>query len=107
MNSALVVQAKNINIATVNWFEINFIGCGRLGKTLAFLLKQTGLVNIQQIVNTNYINAQKAAIFIGQGKACQSIKELQPAEIYFITTPDHTISKICNDLIQYNKLNKK
>lgn len=86
--------------------KVNFIGCGRLGKTLAFLLKQTGQVKIQHIVNKNYVNAEKAAAFIGEGRACQNIKQLEPADIYFITTPDHVISNLCNDLLQHNKLNK-
>lgn len=75
----------------------NFIGCGKLGKTIARLLYNHG-VAIGGIVNTNTASGEAAVTFIGQGCAYASIRELPPADIYFITTNDSAIRSVCHTL---------
>jgi predicted short-subunit dehydrogenase-like oxidoreductase (DUF2520 family) len=83
---------------SMNQYTANFIGCGRLGKTLAFLLKNQ--LTITGVVNQSFENAEQAVKFIGSGKAYHSINELPPAEIYFITTRDDEIEKIAVQLAE-------
>lgn len=78
--------------------KLSVIGCGRLGKTLAFLLAKTKLVCIQEVVNSNRANAEEAVAFIGQGRACDSIKQLKPADVYLIATPDDSIEPMSQQL---------
>lgn len=84
---------------------INFIGCGRLGKTVAKLIKLKNLAMICGIVNRSKESAQQAVEFIGAGTAYSSIKELPKADIYFITTSDDAIQPSCSELAASGLLN--
>jgi predicted short-subunit dehydrogenase-like oxidoreductase (DUF2520 family) len=79
--------------------RINFIGCGRLGKSLATLFKKNKVALISGIVNTSYKSAVDAVNFIGQGTAYNHIHELPPASIYFITTRDDVIQTTFDKLV--------
>ena len=78
---------------------INIVGCGRVGKTLGKLLHQKQLAQIQDIVNVTLKSAQQAVNFIGAGTACQNLESLRSADIYLMTTPDHVIQFICEQLL--------
>lgn len=78
--------------------RLSIIGCGRLGKTLGFLLAKTKLVDVQEVVNLNKVSAEVAVAFIGQGSACASIKQLNPADVYLIATPDDSIEAMAQQL---------
>jgi predicted short-subunit dehydrogenase-like oxidoreductase (DUF2520 family) len=78
--------------------KLSIIGCGRLGKVLAALLVKTELVCIQDIVNLSISSSERAAAFIGQGRACQTLKQLESADIYLIATPDDRIEFIAQQL---------
>jgi predicted short-subunit dehydrogenase-like oxidoreductase (DUF2520 family) len=80
--------------------SLTIIGCGRLGKTLAFLWKKAGLVSIQDIYNSNIINAENAAAFIGEGTACASMTQFKSADMYLIATPDDRIEVLCQQLVE-------
>lgn len=84
--------------------KLNIIGCGRLGKTVAFLLNKAGVVRIQDILNNAYESAQQAVSFIGKGTACKSYDELRPADVYLIAATDQQIPTICNKLIDKQRL---
>jgi predicted short-subunit dehydrogenase-like oxidoreductase (DUF2520 family) len=71
--------------------KLTIIGCGRLGKTLAFLWKEANLVCIQDIYNSCIESAKNASLFIKEGKVCASISQFKPADIYLIATPDDKI----------------
>jgi predicted short-subunit dehydrogenase-like oxidoreductase (DUF2520 family) len=79
---------------------LNIIGCGRLGKTLAFLFTKTELVCIQDIVNLSIASTKKAIAFIGQGSVCQTVKQLKPADVYLIATTDDSIEFISQQLAE-------
>ncbi|TAK74793.1 MAG: DUF2520 domain-containing protein [Gammaproteobacteria bacterium] len=79
--------------------SVNFIGCGRLGKTLAKLFKINQISVIKGVITTSLARANEAVQQIGEGSACQTIRELPPADIYFITTPDDLIQGMCEELV--------
>lgn len=83
---------------------INIIGAGRLGKTIAKLIADNKVGFIQAICNTTLKNSEDAIQFIGQGKACDTINDLPPADIILITTPDDNIQKCCELLSQTDNL---
>lgn len=72
---------------------VNIIGAGNLGKTIGYLLQQTGLVKIMGICNQSLESSKKAIDFIGTGIAYPTIADLPYADITFITTPDTSIQK--------------
>ena len=84
----------------------NFIGCGKLGKTIAYLLVKNNLIQIPNIYCRTLKSCQNAIQFIGQGEICLDLNLLKPADIYFICTPDDVIEKICKQLIEVHKPNK-
>lgn len=84
--------------------KINFIGCGRVGKTLGYLFNHSGLGVIQDICNLHWASSCAAVEFVGQGRACSSLRDLSSADIYIIATPDDTIETICNTLAEQNIL---
>jgi predicted short-subunit dehydrogenase-like oxidoreductase (DUF2520 family) len=80
--------------------KLTIIGCGRLGKTLAFLWKKNKLVSIQDIYNSSVVSAESAVAFIGEGFACHSMAQFKPADIYLIAAPDDHIEELCQQLAQ-------
>ena len=87
-------------------YQINIIGCGRLGSTIGFLLSRSGNVNIKGVCNSSLASAKKAVKFVGQGVAYAQLTELPSADIYFITTPDNLIETTCNKLFLTQKIKK-
>lgn len=85
---------------------INIIGAGRLGKTIARLIKVHQAGTIQGICNTTFKSAKNAIQFIGQGKPFLSIESLPPVDITIISTPDDQIELRCKQLSLSNNLKK-
>ena len=84
--------------------KLNIIGCGRLGKTLAALFMGTELVSIQDIVNLSRASSARTVAFLGQGRVCSTLKQLKPADIYLIATPDDSIESIAQQISEQNVL---
>ena len=84
--------------------RLNIIGCGRLGKTLAALFIGTELVSIQDIANLSHTSSKKAVAFLGQGRACSTLQQLKPADIYLIATPDDSIECIAQQIAEQSVL---
>lgn len=85
-------------------YSLNMIGAGKLGQTIGRLLVQSQQVEVLGVVNATLESAAKAAAFIGQGVAYQTIEQLPQADIYFITTRDDCIQAIAQDLAIKNVL---
>lgn len=81
----------------------NFIGCGKLGKTLAYLLTKNKFIVVQNIITKSKETSQNAIEFIGQGEFCTQFSSLKEANVYFFCTPDDQIKKICEQLVQEHK----
>ena len=77
---------------------INIIGAGRLGKTIARLIVQYKVGQIQGVCNTSSASAEEAVHFIGSGVVCDHIAQLPPAEITIISTPDDVIRDVAEEL---------
>lgn len=85
---------------------VNIIGAGHLGKTIGRLLVKNELIKIGAICNTSIRSSMAAIEFIGDGKYCDSISNLPPADITFITTPDDAIATVCGILSQNKFINE-
>lgn len=78
--------------------KINFIGVGRVGKTIAKQIVARNIALIQGVCNRSLESGKKAIASIGQGEAFASIQELPPADITFITTYDDVLETCCQNL---------
>ena len=80
--------------------RLNIIGAGKLGRTLARLFSDAGLVKIGAIYNRKIESSQSAQTFIGAGRVISHIDELsqQPAELWMIATPDDAIRRCAEQL---------
>ncbi len=67
---------------------INFLGCGRLGKTLGHLWARHKIFKIGSVLTTSYENSKAAVDFIGCGQIATSIEQMNPADIWLLATPD-------------------
>jgi predicted short-subunit dehydrogenase-like oxidoreductase (DUF2520 family) len=80
-----------------NQATMNIIGCGRLGKTLAYLWRTNHVVRVQGVMNRSVSSGQAAIDFIGAGTACAP-GELLPADFTMITTGDSAIEDCASQL---------
>lgn len=73
---------------------INIIGAGRLGKTIGKLINIYNAGVIQAVCNSSIASSRKAIDFIGAGKAFSHVRDLPPADVTFITTPDDLVAEV-------------
>lgn len=76
---------------------MNIIGCGRVGKTLAYLWHRNQSICVRGISNRSKSSAQSAADFIGGGTAC-ALDQWQPADFTMIATGDSDIATCATQL---------
>lgn len=81
-----------------NLATMNIIGCGRLGKTLAYLWHRKQIIHLQGITNRSMTSAIAATDFIGAGRACAPA-ELLPADFTMIATGDSDIAASATQLV--------
>ena len=82
----------------MNKKTVAIIGAGRVGGSIGFLLKRTGYT-ITAVAARTKASAEKAAVFIGGGRAeIDFIQAAGEAEIVFITTPDRAIQDVCGTI---------
>lgn len=78
--------------------KISFIGCGRVGRTLARALREAGY-EIGVIVCKNPKNVQSALHFIGAGDAGSDVAEaVTSGTVHFITTNDDAIESVVSEI---------
>lgn len=78
--------------------KLNLVGAGKVGQTLFRLLAACDQYELQDITAASIETAQKAASFIGTGRAVPSLREMRTADIWFVTVPDRSIVGIAEDL---------
>ncbi len=83
---------------------LNIIGCGHVGKTLAYLWNKNNSFSIQNILTRSIESAEKAVNFIGTGEAINHLEMMRPADVYLIATPDDHIINSCHALLGSNLL---
>lgn len=77
---------------------LNIVGCGNLGKTLAYLWNKNQQFHIAQICNTHIDSAERACQFIGAGQISK-FDTLSPSDNWLIATPDEKIESVCIELL--------
>jgi predicted short-subunit dehydrogenase-like oxidoreductase (DUF2520 family) len=83
------------DLQTISW-----IGCGKVGRTLARAFQNAGYTT-GSIVCRTAESAKKAVQFIGAGSATTDIAEaLEDASVHFITTNDDAISDVVDQIVQ-------
>ncbi|WP_028389396.1 Rossmann-like and DUF2520 domain-containing protein [Legionella fairfieldensis] len=80
--------------------NFNIIGAGRLGKTLAYALINTGEIRLQAVCNEHFHQARLAIEHIGAGIAVSLLKDLPPVDLTFLTVNDDVISSLAKQLVK-------
>jgi predicted short-subunit dehydrogenase-like oxidoreductase (DUF2520 family) len=71
---------------------LNVIGAGRVGQTLARLFARTETFIVQDLLSGSRTSAQRAAAFIGAGRAVAGPADLRAANVWMLTPPDDRIA---------------
>ncbi|MBQ0720940.1 MAG: DUF2520 domain-containing protein [Gammaproteobacteria bacterium] len=87
--------------------RMNIIGSGKLGRTLARLLHDAGLVTIGGIYNRHIDNSESARAFIGDGCVVKNLEQLtkEVAELWMIATSDDAIHSCAKQLAALPDIN--
>ncbi len=83
---------------TPHTMRLTILGAGRLGKTLARVLNAKGAVTIADILNRSQASSQRAADFIGAGRAVDAFDQLMPAAVFLLAVPDDQIAMCSKQL---------
>lgn len=78
--------------------KLNLIGCGNVGQTILRRLADSGLYDIQDVYGPRPERVARAMGFLGQGRACRTLDEMRPADVWFLTVPDTRIAEVADDL---------
>ncbi len=78
--------------------HINIVGCGRLGKTLGRLWIDNDDAIVTGIYNRSALGNTEALNFIECASPYTSIKDLPPANLWLIATPDSKIEAVAHQL---------
>lgn len=102
-----MISEPGENTSNTAALRMNIIGSGKLGRTLARLFNDAGLVSIGGIYNRNTESSQSALEFIGTGCVINHIEQLssQPARLWMIATPDDVIRHCAEQLAELSNIN--
>jgi len=78
---------------------INVVGCGRAGRTFARLFAQSHAFLLQDLYDVSAPSARACAAFADAGRVVRRIRELKPAPVWLIATPDDAIVECVNELV--------
>lgn len=78
--------------------KVNFIGAGRVGKTLLGLLRALPTVQVQDVMSSRLLSAQEAVQLVGSGTATENYDELREADLWILSVPDAQISLVSSQL---------
>jgi len=85
---------------------LNIIGCGKLGRTLAYLWVKEGVFKPGDVLNRSLESASEAVTFIGAGRPIANIAEMNPADVFMISASDNQIPDCCEALVASGLLQK-
>lgn len=77
---------------------LNIVGPGRVGRTLGALWAQAGVFWIQDVLARSQRRARSAVAFISAGRAVASLPDMQPADLWLVSTPDAQIGHVAEAL---------
>ena len=83
--------------------KISWIGCGKVGRTLAKALQHAGYETVSVICRTPE-SARKAVQFIGAGNPTRDLQEtLESCSVHFITSNDDAIQGIVDQILEVSQ----
>ena len=71
---------------------LNVIGCGRVGPTLAALLHQQSIVQVQDLFSRSLSSAEQAAKFVGAGQPVAALAQMRAANVWLLSVPDAQVA---------------
>ncbi|MAT52559.1 MAG: hypothetical protein CMK32_15380 [Porticoccaceae bacterium] len=77
---------------------LNVIGAGKVGMTLARLLRDAGQVTLGSLFSRDIDNARSAVQFAGDGEAVDEFDNLRPADLWLLSVPDGAIATAASRL---------
>lgn len=77
---------------------LNIIGPGRVGRTLGALWMRAGVFAIGGVLSRTAGGARAATAFIGSGHAVPAMRDMTPAEVWMLATPDDRIAESASAL---------
>lgn len=80
--------------------SVNIIGAGRVGQTLMRLIARTPGIDLNQVSSRRASSATQAVAVAESGQAVDKLKEMTPADIWFLTVPDTRIAEVATALAQ-------
>ena len=80
--------------------KLTIVGAGRLGQTLGRLFVQNQIFFVEQVYCRTLTSAEKAADFIGQGRAVDDLRNLSNSEIVCLAVPDDSITQVAQALAE-------
>lgn len=83
--------------------RLNVLGAGRLGRTLARLWADAGLVEVQALLGRDATRLAQAQAFVGQGEVHTRLDTLPDAELWLLSVPDAQIAPITQALAQLGR----
>lgn len=87
-------------------YELNIIGCGRVGRTIAKLFQEAGVVRVKGVLTRSTQSARMAVDFIGAGRPLSGLREFRPSPVWMIATPDITIREVAQALASASLIRK-
>ena len=83
---------------------LNIVGCGRAGRTFARLFAQAHAFLVQDLHDVNAAAARSCAQFADAGRPVRHLRDLQPAQVWLIATPDDAIVDAAASLVAEGKV---
>lgn len=80
--------------------NLNVIGCGRVGQTLAALLHQHAQVQVQDLYSRSFPSAEQAAQFVGAGTPVTELAQMRPADVWLLSVPDAQVAAAAQALAE-------
>ncbi|MGK7297020.1 MAG: Rossmann-like and DUF2520 domain-containing protein [Candidatus Wenzhouxiangella sp. M2_3B_020] len=77
---------------------LHIVGCGRVGRTLARLWTEAGVLRIGWILNRTRASAEAAARFVGGGTPVDRAGVVDPDDWLMLAAPDGTLAQLAGDL---------
>jgi predicted short-subunit dehydrogenase-like oxidoreductase (DUF2520 family) len=80
--------------------SLNLIGAGRVGRTLARLWQQHGVLRVQDVLTTSPASAHDAVAFIGAGQPVARLQAMRAADVWLLAVPDRQIAPMAQALAE-------
>jgi predicted short-subunit dehydrogenase-like oxidoreductase (DUF2520 family) len=84
--------------------RLTIIGCGKVGKTLGYLLANAGCYQIQDVVCSNDQSAKECIQFLGSGHAVADFSELRATDVMLISVKDDQLLPVVEQLEQSTRI---